>query len=272
MINYTKGRFCACTLIVATLCSNLAYSKESNTNNTNSSPTSQTTNNIVSKSISPTNSTNVPTSNNEDSLDEFIHKMLATEDVSNQENKISLVKPKLYVSYANKDEISEDNFGFTDSQGEYNTKLKKMKRMQVLAEHISDNYNVPLSKAEKIVYASFVESKKKNLEPLLVLSLIGVESTYKQHTKSHMGAVGLTQVIPVYHRKKIAKLGKEDMWSINGNIKLGTDILKEYLEISGGNIHKALQMYNGAARDRSYKYSRKIFDKMKKLRTVMSGS
>ena len=140
--------------------------------------------------------------------------------------------------------------------------------MQRLAVHISGNYKVPLVKAEKIVYISFVEAKKKNLDPTLVLSLIGVESTFNQFSKSHAGAVGLTQVMPHIHKAKIAKLPDEDIWSVNNNIKVGTDILKEYLNITKGNTTLALQRYNGSLHDESLKYSNKVFNKMNSLSKI----
>jgi soluble lytic murein transglycosylase-like protein len=63
------------------------------------------------------------------------------------------------------------------------------------------------------------------------------------------------------HHARIAK-GKVDIWSINGNICVGTDILKEYTKIAGGNIKRALQLYNGSANDKTYKYSNKVLEKM----------
>jgi soluble lytic murein transglycosylase-like protein len=128
-----------------------------------------------------------------------------------------------------------------------------------------------MKNAEKIVYTTFEEASKKNLEPILVLALIDNESRFQQHIKSPIGAVGLTQVVPKYHQDKIDELKKTegiDIFSIKGNIKVGTQILRDYINVSDGNLQKALQMYNGNIRDKNKKYSSKIFSKMKEYEKI----
>src|SRR5690606_29090373 len=83
-------------------------------------------------------------------------------------------------------------------------KIKEIIKMQNLSNYIVKNYRVSLEEAEKIVYTTFKEANKKDLEPLLVLSIISVESTFKKNAKSHAGAVGLTQVMAKIHRKRIS--------------------------------------------------------------------
>ena len=143
--------------------------------------------------------------------------------------------------------------------------------MQKLATYISNTYDIPMKNAEKIVYTTFEESSKKNLEPTLVLSLIDSESRFQQHVKSPVGAVGLTQVMPKYHQAKIAELKRTegtDIFSITGNIKVGTQILREYINLAGGNLQKALQMYNGSLGDTNKRYSSKIMSKMKEYAKI----
>lgn len=145
-------------------------------------------------------------------------------------------------------------------------KIQKIQKMQKLASYISNTYDIPMKNAEKIVYTTFEESSKKNLEPMLVLSLIDSESGFRQHIKSPVGAVGLTQVMPKYHKEKIAALRRTegtDIFSITGNIKVGTQILRDYINLAGGNLQKGLQMYNGSSKDSKKRYSNKIMSKMK---------
>lgn len=145
-------------------------------------------------------------------------------------------------------------------------KIQKIQKMQKLASYISNTYDIPMKNAEKIVYTTFEESSKKNLEPMLVLSLIDNESGFRQHIKSPVGAVGLTQVMPKYHKEKIAALRRTegtDIFSITGNIKVGTQILRDYINLAGGNLQKGLQMYNGSSKDSKKRYSNKIMSKMK---------
>ena len=157
-----------------------------------------------------------------------------------------------------------------DSFEIYLAKKAEIKRMQTLADYISKKYNKKLFQTEEIIYISYVEGKKQNLSPILLLSLIAVESGYNKNIYSKAGAVGLTQVIPFYHKDKITNLQKNNLSiiSIKGNIKLGTTILKEYINLSHGNVKLALQKYNGAANDKKQKYSKKIlksFDELNKI-------
>lgn len=150
-------------------------------------------------------------------------------------------------------------------------KINKIQKMQKIASYISNTYKIPMKNAEKIVYTTFEESNKKNLEPMLVLSLIDSESGFQQHVKSPVGAVGLTQVMPKYHQAKIAELRKTDgtdIFSITGNIKVGTQILREYINLAGGNLQKALQMYNGSLNDSKKRYSSKIMSKMRDYASI----
>lgn len=140
-------------------------------------------------------------------------------------------------------------------------------KMIALAEHISDEHDIEYKKAQKIIDTTFLEAERANIEPILMLSVIGVESKYKQFAKSKMGAVGLVQVMPNYHRTKINELKKDnlDMWSVEGNIKLGVTIMKEYINLANGDIQRALQMYNGSTRDSRLTYSKKVFNQMENL-------
>ena len=201
-------------------------------------------------------------SENFTSLEDFIKSTLGLN------HGLQLKTENSMFSHLNEKILLHDEWLSKESLADYSIRLKKLKKMQRLAVHISGNYKVPLIKAEKIVYSSFVEANKKNLDPTLVLSLIGVESTFNQFSKSHAGAVGLTQVMPNIHKDKIAKLPDEDIWSVHNNIKVGTDILREYLNITKGNIKLALQRYNGSLHDGSLRYSTKVLNKMNNLSKV----
>lgn len=147
-----------------------------------------------------------------------------------------------------------------------------LKTTRNLANYISTEYKVDLKLAEEIVLLSYKESVQLNLEPLLMLSLIGIESSYRITSRSFLGAIGLTQVLPQYHQAKIStlKASNLDIKSIAGNIKLGAMILKEYLEYSNGNMTNALQRYNGSLKDRSKTYSNKVYAKLNILEKVAS--
>lgn len=160
----------------------------------------------------------------------------------------------------------QDKFNFVETNT-YIDHEEKEKKMKNLTHYISARYKVELGTADTIVRTSFTESEKHNIDPLTVLSIMGVESSYNRFAKSHMGAIGLTQVMPKYHKAKISALKKQnlDLFSIKGNITVGIQIIKEYLSISNGNIQRALQMYNGSTKDKKKTYSTKVLKKRNTL-------
>lgn len=160
-----------------------------------------------------------------------------------------------------------DNEKLFNEDVSFDEKLKKVQQLQNVAAHISKTSKVDLNKVEEIVLASVVQAEKEGLDPALLLSLISIESTFKTTAHSHAGAMGLTQVIPKYHPEKIAKIGHaKNLYTIDGALKVGVEVLKEYLERSKGNLRTALQMYNGSLGDKNYKYSKKVIAQMERYK------
>lgn len=167
---------------------------------------------------------------------------------------------------------SKNLFRDTEFQKRYGKKdiihnRKVIFEMQSFAKYISNKYNVPSKTTEEIVYSTYIESHKEEISPLLMLSLIGIESTFNPRAKSYVGATGLTQVMPDIHKDKVKKMGA-DLHSIHGNIKVGIAILREYIDRDKGNIIKALQRYNGSYNDRNLKYSGLVLEKMESFQAI----
>lgn len=128
-----------------------------------------------------------------------------------------------------------------------------------VTQKIIDKYKVSPDLAQHIVNVAHQQAQSKNVDPLLVLSIVAVESGFDPHAKNN-GAVGLMQTIPRWHRDKIQNLGLStpQLTAVEPNLKLGVEIFKEYLKLSGGNLTLALQKYNGSTKDKSRRYSNKI--------------
>jgi soluble lytic murein transglycosylase-like protein len=161
---------------------------------------------------------------------------------------------------------NQDKFNFMGTNT-YMGKAEKEKKMKNLSYYISTIYKIELNTADTIVTTSFEESEKHNLDPLTVLSIMGIESGYNPYAKSSQGAIGLNQIMPQYHRAKISELKKHnlDLFSIKGNITVAVQIIKEYISLANGNIQNALQMYNGSATDKKKTYSKKVLKKRSSL-------
>lgn len=140
----------------------------------------------------------------------------------------------------------------------------KKPTIESLTAKITDKYSISENQAREIVLTAYREAKARNLDPVLVLSIIATESSFNPKAKSKVGALGLMQAMPVYHREKLDRLGisQQDLYHPEHNIRVGTEILSEYIHMSKGNTASALQRYNGSLSDGSRKYSNKVFRAM----------
>lgn len=89
------------------------------------------------------------------------------------------------------------------------------------------------------------EAQRAGLEPELVLGLIQVESAFRQHAVSRVGARGYMQVMPFWTR--VLGDGNADrLFDRQVNIRYGCVILRHYLDIEKGDLFMALGRYNGS--------------------------
>lgn len=89
-------------------------------------------------------------------------------------------------------------------------------------------------------------SNEEKVDPLYVASLIAVESSFRKHVRSHVGATGLMQVMPntaKYVAKKKSSRGIE-LTDPRTNIRLGITYLKQLEAQYKGDKNLALAAYN----------------------------
>ena len=103
---------------------------------------------------------------------------------------------------------------------------------------------------KEILYHVHCESKRLNLPPALVMSVIDVESRFDRWAVSSAGAVGLMQVMPFWPRQ--LGMTNEQLVRIPQNIRMGCTILKFYLDREKGDYTRALARYNGSVGRRNY--------------------
>jgi soluble lytic murein transglycosylase-like protein len=143
---------------------------------------------------------------------------------------------------------------------------------EALVKHLSRRFMVEGESAEEAVRASYRAAGAVGLDPLLVLAVISVESAFNPFAESGMGAKGLMQIIPKYHRAKLLELGGEEaVLDPQNNIAVGTRILQEYVYRTG-TLEAGLQFYNGASRDGTAQYAQKVMAERLKLEEVMRAA
>ncbi len=89
------------------------------------------------------------------------------------------------------------------------------------------------------------ESKRAGLDISLVLGLIQVESAFRKHAISVVGARGYMQVMPFWTRV-IGDGDASKLFHMQTNLRFGCVILRHYLERERGDTFMALGRYNGS--------------------------
>jgi len=142
----------------------------------------------------------------------------------------------------------------------------------VLVRYLSRRYSIASDATERMVGAAFHAAREVGLDPLLVLAVISVESRFNPIAESVMGAKGLMQIIPKYHRARLEEYGGDAaVFDPERNIRVGTEILREYVHRTG-TLEAGLQFYNGALRDSSAQYAQRVMAERARLMVALGGS
>ena len=135
--------------------------------------------------------------------------------------------------------------------------------MSLALDSVAQRYRVSPAALQPIFVAA--QQAAKDLDPLLIVAIIGIESGFNPFAQSVMGAQGLMQVIPRFHRDKLppdaAASGLLDPVS---NVKVGAQVLREAIRRQGGLI-EGLQYYAGASDDPDRGYSSRVIAEKQRL-------
>ena len=139
---------------------------------------------------------------------------------------------------------------------------------QAVAEFIAKRYRVAQDAAGGFVALAYRAGAQFSVDPLLILAVMAIESSYNPIAQSVMGARGLMQVIPKYHPEKLEPHGGEQaLLEPTVNILVGAQILREY-QRRLGDTEAALQMYAGAFDEPTSQYANKVFAERARLEAL----
>ncbi len=107
----------------------------------------------------------------------------------------------------------------------------------------------------EILRSVHYEARRAGLEPELVLAVIEVESAFDRFAISVAGARGLMQVMPFWLDE--IHLSDKNLFKIRTNLRMGTTILRYYMDMEKGDLGPALARYNGSYRKHT-RYAYKV--------------
>lgn len=145
------------------------------------------------------------------------------------------------------------------------------RKIRAMSDYLGKRYFVSAEAIQRLVEMAFAVGHEVNLDPLLILAVMAVESRFNPIAESNAGAQGLMQVIPKYHADKLPD-SQPDASFLNPsvNVRVGAKVLKDYIGRSGGDLQTGLQMYNGSPWDTTAQYASKVIAEKERLRQVLT--
>ena len=112
---------------------------------------------------------------------------------------------------------------------------------EVLAEkYRRKGFKVPTSLAQQIHEAAL----KNDIDPEIAFGLVKTESGFEDAATSHVGAIGLTQLMPATARWLKPGVTRSQLRDSETNLSIGFRYLRDLIEKYDGNTDLALTAYN----------------------------
>lgn len=150
-------------------------------------------------------------------------------------------------------------------------KYKETEPKNRVAACISKRYKITSDAARKITQLAEEVAAKHELDPNLILAIIANESKFHPLLVSPVGALGLMQIMPNVHKRKLAAYGGENA-ALNPvvNMTIGTAIISSFIRQTGS-VEGGLAMYVGAGFDTSHPYVYKVKYELEVFRDCANG-
>ncbi|MBN3790085.1 transglycosylase SLT domain-containing protein [Burkholderia sp. Ac-20353] len=149
--------------------------------------------------------------------------------------------------------------------------LASNRQQALVATYLSRRYRVAQEPVGQLVKAAFQTGHDVGLDPLLLLSVMAIESGFNPYAESGVGAQGLMQVMSKVHSDKFEYFGGTDT-ALHplANIQVGALVLKDCIA-RGGSLATGLRMYNGSTNPDDNTYGSKVMAERGRLRDVAHG-
>ncbi|UUM21672.1 lytic transglycosylase domain-containing protein [Mycoavidus sp. SF9855] len=149
--------------------------------------------------------------------------------------------------------------------------LASQQERMLVVDYLARRYRIAREPLNKLVKAAFTTGREFGLDPLLLLSVIAIESRFNPYAESGVGAQGLMQVMSRLHADKFDHFGGlAAAFDPLANLKVGALILKDCI-VRGGSLAQGLRLYVGAISKYDGIYGAKVQAERGRLREVAQG-
>ncbi|CAG9169545.1 lytic transglycosylase domain-containing protein [Cupriavidus pampae] len=150
--------------------------------------------------------------------------------------------------------------------------LGTAREQATVAEYIARKYRVASQATGQLVKAAYMTGREVGIDPLLILGVIAIESSFNPYAESGVGAQGLMQVMTKVHSDKYEAVGGvTEALNPYANIKIGALVLKDCIA-RAGSIEGGLRFYVGSTSTGDGGYGAKVLAERARLRALLGLS
>ncbi|MCE2870840.1 MAG: transglycosylase SLT domain-containing protein [Oxalobacteraceae bacterium] len=175
-------------------------------------------------------------------------------------------------TFTDSSNFQRDPVNATLSTGTSQSATASEKEQALVTSWLAKRYRIAQSASKMLVEAAYASAQEVKLDPLLVLSVMAIESRFNPFAESSVGAQGLMQVMAKVHQSKFYDHGgTKSVLNPVANIQVGAQILKDLIRRSGS-VEAGLKLYVGAGNlDSDGGYAAKVMAEYGRLQAVASG-
>lgn len=150
--------------------------------------------------------------------------------------------------------------------------LSKTLDQKKVANFMANKYRVEPAQLYQFVSHALVVAKEVNLDPVLLIAIMSIESNFNPNAQSNMGAQGLMQVLTRVHLDKFAPYGgPAAAFKPEANIRVGALILKHFIA-QAGSLSGGLRFYVGGAVVGDGGYANKVLHERETLNALLKNT
>lgn len=139
-------------------------------------------------------------------------------------------------------------------------------QLDALESYIARKYWVGKTVVHRLVETVLLAGKELDVNPVLILAVMSVESRFNPYAESGAGAQGLMQVMTRVHTDKFEALGQEEDAAFHPqhNVRVGVQILADCVR-RRGSVTNGLKCYVGATGPNDGGYSTKVLAEQRRM-------